>query len=293
MLRWLLLCLAGLTLAGCGSPEPEMEPDHNATPALYEVRDDGGAPRAYLFGTMHSLPDGTGWRTPTLEAAIDQSDMLIVEIADLENSAAIGRTFTALGTSPGHPDLLERVPVSARPALASLIARSDFKEGDFARIETWAAALILARVGETGDSRNGADRALIDAFAGREVHELEGARKQLGIFDALAEQDQVDLLVAVIEEDQERNADPEKLRRAWLAGDVAAIEDASNEGILADFELRQALLVERNADWATEIRRLIDQGRLPMVAVGAAHIVGPEGLVARLQAQGFIVARIQ
>lgn len=293
MLRTLFLFSLAVLTAACGSPEAGSEPDHGATPALYEVRDEGGAVRAWLFGTIHSLPEGTGWRTPPLETAIDSADLLMVEIADLQNSAAISRTFTALGTSPGHPALLDRVPASARPALASMIERSDFDEGDFGRIETWAAALMLARVGETGDSEFGADRLIIASFAGREIRELEGARKQLGIFDGLAEQDQADLLLAVIQEDQERTSDPDRLRRAWLAGDMAAIEEASNEGILADRELRQALLTDRNRDWAEQVRRVIDQGKTPFVAVGAAHIVGPEGLVALLEEKGFTASRIQ
>lgn len=294
MMRWLLSLLAGLTLAACGQDAASPPQDGAApTPLLLEVSDKGGAVRGWMFGTIHSLPDGTRWRTGTLEEKIDAADLLLVEIADLADTAALAETFTQLAISPDQPQLSLRVEPSARPALKRLIARSDFSERDFGEVETWAAALMLARLADTGDSSNGADRALIEAFTGRNIEELEGARRQLGIFDQLPESEQEDLLIAVIEEVERRDSKPDVLRRAWLSGDIEALEKASEEGILADPELREALLTGRNAEWADRIVRVMGQGEKPLVAVGAAHLVGPDGLAAMLEQRGFTVTRVQ
>lgn len=294
MLRWLLLLAFGAMLGACGEDVAETASDGAApTPLLYEVSDRGGAVRGWLFGTIHSLPDGTRWRTGTLEDRIDAADLLMVEIADLANSAALSETFTRLAIGGEQPDLSLRVEPSARPDLVRLIERSDFSEADFHRIETWAAALMLARLLESGKSENGADRAMIAAFAGREIREFEGAEVQLGIFDQLPESEQEDLLIAVVEEVENRTADPAELRRAWLAGDVEALVEASESGILADPELREALLTGRNRRWTQDLVGVMDQGRLPFVAVGAAHLVGPDGLKAMLEERGFTVSRIQ
>ena len=82
-------------------------------------------------------------------------------------------------------------------------------------------------------------------------------------------------------------------QQAWLRGDVAALEALDHAGLLADPELRDALLIQRNADWVRQLSAMLKQGEKPLVAVGALHLVGKDGLVARLQAQGFKVTRLQ
>jgi uncharacterized protein YbaP (TraB family) len=163
---------------------------------------------------------------------------------------------------------------------------------DFASEETWAAAIALARIDATGDPANGVDRALIADFAGRPVRELEGLRGQLSIFDRLPESAQAAMLAAVVRESETSARDPARLQRAWLAGDAAAIEQSTREGFLADPVLHEALLAGRNRRWADVLAPLLEQTPRPLIAVGAAHLVGPEGLAALLEARGYRVRRL-
>jgi uncharacterized protein YbaP (TraB family) len=50
----------------------------------------------------------------------------------------------------------------------------------------------------------------------------------------------------------------------------------------------QALLVERNRRWMPALTRCFATARC-FVVVGAAHLAGPDGLVAALAAQGYRV----
>ena len=293
MIRRLLIAFAAaLALAGCKAEVADNSAG-TASPILYRIDDSEGALRGWLFGTIHALPDGTEWRTETLDEAVEQADLLVVEIAALDDSAALFQTFSDLATSPGQPDIGMRVPETARPALFDLIRRAEYRPQDFHAVETWAAALLLAQSGERGDSKNGADRALLDDFDGREIREFEGAARQLAIFDRLPDKEQQDLLLAVVAEDGDRAEDPDRLRKAWLAGDARTLEDATTQGIMADPELRAALLVERNLAWSEQLVRILGEGRKPLVAVGAAHLVGPDGLAALLEKRGFSLERIQ
>jgi hypothetical protein len=151
---------------------------------------------------------------------------------------------------------------------------------------------MLAQVDAEGSPENGVDRALIRDFAGRDVREFEGAADQLVIFDRLPERDQRDLLEGVVREASDENADRGRLRRAWLSGDIAVLEEATNTGIMADPELRAALLVDRNTRWLALLAGELRAPERPLVAVGAAHLVGPDGLPAMLEARGYIVRRV-
>lgn len=151
-----------------------------------------------MVGTIHALPDDTEWRTPAITQATDAADLLIVEIAALDDGERVAGTFSELSTTPGLPPLEQRLPGDLVAPLTDLLERGGIERTRFAAVETWAAAIMLAQVDATGDAANGVDRALINDFADRPVRELEGAAAQLSIFDRLTEAQQRSMLAAVV-----------------------------------------------------------------------------------------------
>jgi uncharacterized protein len=281
-----------LTLAGCEDAPGEEHDSGPPSPLFYEIANADGAVEGWMVGTIHALPDGTRWRTPEIIAAIDKADLLIVEIADLGDKTALPQIFAQLATTPGQPPLDRRLPAELRANLDDLLDRGGLDPDQFSSTETWAATLTLAQVTAEGDPANGVDRALIADFNGRPVREFEGPRVQLSIFDRLPEADQRALLAAVVRDADKASDEGARLRHAWRSGDAAAIEAASQTGILADPDVRNALLTARNRDWVAKLLPHLQAEPRPLIAVGAAHLVGPEGLAARLEAQGYRVRRL-
>lgn len=282
-----------LILAGCSNAPGESAADAPPpSPLFYEIAAADGTVEGWMLGTIHALPPDTQWQTPAIGRVIDGADLLVVEIAALDDKSGLARTFSALATSPGMPPLPARVPAGLRPQLAAMMERGGIAEDAFSSRETWAAAIMLAQIDASGDPASGVDRAVIAAFAGRPVRELEGARGQLSIFDRLPESAQRAMLAAVVRESERAKRDPARLQRAWLAGDAGAIEGSTHEGFLADPRLRAALLTDRNRRWADALIPLLTQPPRPLIAVGAAHLVGPDGLVAKLEGQGYRLRRL-
>jgi uncharacterized protein YbaP (TraB family) len=282
-----------LSLAGCSeAPGGRAADGPPPNPLLYEITSADGAVEGWIFGTIHALPSGTNWRTPTLSRIVERADLLVVEIAALDDRDALATAFAALGTTPGQPALDRRLPADLHDPLADLLERGDMDADGFTTTESWAAALMLAQIDAVGDPANGVDRALIREFPAARIRELEGARAQLAIFDALPEGEQRSLLAAVVREAGAAKARGAELRGAWLAGDEAKLEAANTTGFLTDPELREALLVARNRRWDGAIAAMLANGPRPLVAVGTAHLVGPDGLVAMLRARGYRVRRM-
>jgi uncharacterized protein YbaP (TraB family) len=278
------VCLLPLALFAC-APAPR-----EAHPALWRV-EDGHGHTGWLFGTIHSSDRPLQWRTPAVAAAFDQAGAILVEVGNLADEAEVAATFTRLSRSAGEPPLSQRVSAKDRPALAAVLKKIGHADGDFAAMDTWAAALTLARAGASDDdARNGVDRSVIAAAGKRPVVELEGAAAQLGLFDALPESEQRDLLAAVVSEAAAPDRD---LAKSWRTGDMKAIEAETRTGLLADPELREVLFIGRNRRWTARIVTAIEAGRKPFVAVGAAHMAGPQGLPAMLGAQGLTVTRVE
>jgi len=287
-----LSCALGL--AGCGqNPAQEGAEQSPPLPALWQVASADGTVEGWLFGTIHSLPDGTTWETELLSDTIDDADLLIVEIADLENKAAISHIFARLARTDDMPPLSSRLPASEQAALREMMKAGSFSEGDFSATESWAAALMLAQSIRGSNPENGVDRALLRRFQGRPIRELEGAERQLGIFDRLPENDQRDLLTAVVLEGTASAEKSAELMRTWRSGDMERLAQENTEGLLSDPELRAALLVKRNEDWAKQLTALFPKVPPALIAVGAAHMAGPEGLPNLMQQRGYTVTRVQ
>jgi len=283
VIRACLLLLSALVLASCGS-EPKR--DWPApSPALWEVTGQDGQ-RGWLFGTVHALPDGVEWRTPVLERALGESGVLVVEIADLADGD--NGLFDEVAHTPGQMPLSQRVAPDERGALAALMKRAGSKDGDFSDIESWAAALMLSSAVRSGDPANGVDRALMDAA--QRVEGLESYAQQYGLFDALPEADQSDLLASVAQE--AANGGGEDTIIAWLTGDTERLENAISRGMLEYPHLREVLMTQRNRDWTARIDAMMTAQR-PFVAVGAGHMVGDDGLPALLSQRGYRLRRIQ
>lgn len=287
------LALAGaLLLAACGNGVDYEKIDGPAAPALWEITGNDGE-RGWVFGTAHSLPEGLDWQTPILRRAVSSSDRLVLEIADPGDTRSIANVFSDLGASPGQPPLSARLPAAMRPALADLLARARASDDRFVAIETWAAALILARAARGPREGESVDVALLALARGRPVTELEGVRAQLAIFDSLPEQDQRDLLAAVVRDAPMADAQSERLARLWRRGRTTDLARETRRGMLLDLELREALLLARNRRWSDKVEAMLNQGQHPFVAVGAGHVVGAEGLPELLRQRGWRVRRIQ
>jgi hypothetical protein len=57
-------------------------------------------------------------------------------------------------------------------------------------------------------------------------------------------------------------------------------------------ELQRTLLDDRNADWIPKLEKLFEQDKV-FVAVGAAHLQGPHGVIEQLKQRGYEITRIE
>lgn len=286
-----LICIGALWLSSCGAPNDSAAVDWPApSPAIWEANGPDGA-HLYLMGTIHALPAGVEWRTPAFEEAFANADILIVEIGDLGSAEDARMQFERRAYSEGLPPLMARIPRQSRESVDSLLEKTGFSAGDFDETETWAAAMQLSNAVRTGDPENGVDRALI--ASGKRVKSLESYASQFDRFDRLSDEAQSQMLLDVAEDASLPGRGSERIE-AWLTGDLDTLQSDSDRGILSNPELRGVLQTERNHLFVEKIRKEIAAtGKVPFVAVGAVHMLGPDGLPALLNAEGYTLRRLQ
>lgn len=300
MIRIVSALFAGIALlscSGCEAKAPPAKPVAQAVarPALWKVYD--ADTTVYLFGTIHLLPKGMEWHGPKLDAAMKASQDLVLETV-IDDPAALGAIMMKLGTSPGLPPVLDRVPPAIRPKLKATIEKTGLPLTTLDGMETWAASLVIstASLRSAGlDHDEGAEAQLTNAFrkAGKPVAGLETPAQQLGYFDGLSEEAQRKFLVSVADGSDRMAKEFAAMIGAWRKGDVKKIALTFDDEMRESAELADILLYKRNQRWAAWIKQRMDKPGTVFVAVGAGHLAGKQSVEDLLAKQGLKVVRVQ
>jgi uncharacterized protein YbaP (TraB family) len=281
LLAILLLCASGSALAH---------------PALWVVRD--ADTTVYLFGTVHLLPHDADWHFPALDKALADSRSLYVEITD-DDPAHMTALVLRYGIDTAHP-LSQQLTPFDRGRLERAARLADVPGGMAALnlMRPWLAALTLtvAPLVKAGlDPKLGVDKQLRTAMEqnGKPVHALETAEQQIRFLADMPTSLQLGLLRSTLRDTDRADVDLKQLIGAWKAGDDDAIARLENDQLKRqEPQLYQRLLVERNAAWVQRIEAMLDRPGTVFIAVGAAHLAGPDSVQAQLQAHGTPVERL-
>jgi uncharacterized protein YbaP (TraB family) len=165
------------------------------------------------------------------------------------------------------------------------------------RFKPWALALMLLGIewqnagfdANLGLDKHFYDRARSEAKA---VIGLETVAFQIARFDGLPMAQQDRLLAQTLKELDTQKAAVTTLANAWKAGDVGTIEQILLRDVKEEPQMYQRLIVERNRNWLPAIEALFDRRRPAFVVVGAAHLVGADGLLSMLRAKGYSLEQL-
>ena len=142
---------------------------------------------------------------------------------------------------------------------------------------------------ELGLDKHFYDQAKLD---GKAVQGLETAEYQISRLDGMTMEQQEHLLSESLKDLDSERTNMTKLVDAWRAGDAPNVERIVLSELKAEPLLYQRLLVERNRNWLPRIEALFARPKHALVVVGAAHLVGPDGLLAMLKAKGYTVEQL-
>lgn len=265
-----------------------------AHPTLWQAK--SGNSTIYLFGTVHLLPNDTDWHFPALNQALAQSQVLYIELID-DDQASMASLVLHYGLDTAHP-LSTQLSESDNTALTKAAQLAGLPGGaaTLQPMKPWLAALTLsvAPLLKAGlDPAEGVDKQLKLQMttAGKPVRGLETAEQQIQFLANMSSPMQLAFLRDTLQDVDKDTAELLSLVDAWKQGDVAAIAKLENSELKTrEPALYQTLIIDRNAKWADKIRDMLKQpGTTVFVAVGAAHLAGPDSVQAQLAKLGITV----
>lgn len=260
---------------------------------MWLVQDDDT--RIYLLGTMHALPRGTDWNVGKIAAAVRDSDELVMELSPAQLAAA-GGVFQKLAPRTAPLAIEKRLSGEALAGYRALEESGSGFGGD--TFDDWAVMVLMGqRVARNAklSPADGVETGLTEEFkaAGKPIGGLETAQAQLMLFETLDAPTQRALLTRAAKGSPKAVKEVAALTAAWSRGDIAALEKVINEDVDAVPSARQAIITDRNRRWSAWVQKRMARPGTVLMAVGAGHLVGSDGVPAMLAAQKMTVTRVQ
>lgn len=256
---------------------------------LWKIEGDGMQQPSYLYGTMHILcPDDFRISEQVLKA-YQNTEALVLEL------------------DPTNPEVLtEMQQLSVNPGFENIykvLSEKDYEKIDWVLTQNFGAGLDQLGVMKPFVLISMITKTLLPCeelkspeiyFVGlaneysRETIGLETAALQMGIFDEIPTELQIQEMLRML--DQKGVEELQAMKKAYLAEDLLALNKAmTSNAMMKDWE--HLILSNRNKQWVKDLSTLMPKKSL-FVAVGAGHLPGKEGVIELLKKEGFRVTPV-
>ncbi len=272
-----------------------------ATPALWKVK--GAHGTVYLFGSVHVMKKEVHWETPKVKDALTSSDELYLEISGLDEDSvkAAQPEIMELGVDQAHP-LSTKISKDDVALLDAAVKTMGLPgEAALEPMQPWLVYLtisVVPMVKAGYDPNSGIDRLLEAEAKGasKPVKGFETMSEQMHYFSDMAMPLQVEMLHQALVDLPKSAAETDTMVGDWTKGDVEGIGKLENEEMKAKYPaLYQKLLVDRNQRFADTLAGLLKDPATGtvFVAIGAAHLAGPDSVQKLLESKGYSAVRVE
>jgi len=299
-----LVLFSLLCLAACG-PAPltsgvddkvNAARERNDGPAIWVAKDYDST--VYLFGTVHLLPSDLSWQKDDMRAAFAEAGTVFFEI-DTGRDAQIEALVltTSLGMRQDGLRLSDSLDSYQLKLLEAAAHNGKLSLARLDGMKPWLASEFLT-VEAANQAGLSPELSADDALKSRAAREQKNIRYFETIEDqikAVAEQPdfvQMTLLTETLEGFNTLGGDLQQIADAWSVGRTDFL---TREVVMAmkrkSPDLYKSLMTERNARWATQLTRFMEDSGTAFVAVGTGHLLGENSLIEQLREQGYSVSR--
>lgn len=322
----LLAVLMVLTLCtGCGgrkerpekTPKPTAEavqtPDFDpadVTPAMWKVTDAEGH-TLYLFGTIHVGDGRSDAAMEKILPTVDSCDALALEfdLVEYETDVAAMMQTVETFTLPDDAEVTDTLPDELFERAKDLMDEAGVYNDGLLHfnVQFWSTLVdqCVMLVSSDLSSDHAMDSKLCEHAYDTElpVYSVESAQAQYDLLNSVPDELAVAMIRDTLDSRDTYNDDLNEMYALWLSGStdelLAFIEDDeepdpeeySPELIAMAEDFDRAMGPERNKEMCARALEYLAGGKTVFFAVGAAHMLGEEGLVQLLTDAGCTVER--
>ena len=285
------LMLSLVSLASCAQKSEPTKAANNNT-LLWKISGIGLKNPSYLFGTIHMLCSDDAILSSNMKKAISNADEIYLEV-DLDNMMEM-------------LTVIPKMKMTGDTTLQDLLSKEDYEKVKnyfearqsllpFSMLETFKPILAASTL-EQGDlpcdESSAMEQVIMEAAKENKktIKGLETMGYQASMLDSIPYKYQAQQLVSYID-NADKNEDSKEMKemlRAYNEQDLAKLEGMllkTDAGISAFTDI---LLYNRNRNWVQKLKELMKNKSL-VVAVGAGHLPGEQGVIQLLRKEGYKV----
>ena len=265
---------------------------------LWEIQSEQG--NSYLFGSVHLLKKEHYPLKEVIEDSFDQSDVLVLEI-DLSggNLVKAGLYLLEKGKYQGEETLKDNISEKTYQLLEDKAKTMEMNLEWLNKWKPWMVAfhILERKLMSLGyNPMDGIDMYFLNKSQGKkEIQGLETVELQVGLFENFSKEESEKFLLSTIMEADQLEKEMDKMITAWSTGDVEKMEKTMTESIREYPELEafyKKLNDDRNVRMVEKIISMLKTDKKYFIVVGAAHMIGKNGIVQLLKNKGYSVNQL-
>ena len=279
----------------CKQKEVEVPAQGNSL--LWRVSGNGLEKPSYLYGTVHIICSEDAALSENFKKIIRKADEVYFEV-DLDNMAEM-------------MSVLDKMKMKGGTTLETLLGQDDFEKVKqyvednssilpFSEMKKYLPILVSTILVEKimdCDERTGIEEEVMEVAKKnkKQVHGLESSSYQFSLMDSIPYAEQAKELVAFVDSaanEEWLKAEMDKFYDAYLEQDMEKVEKMTMEMDPTLTKYADMLLYNRNRNWVVKLKELMPEKSI-VVAVGAGHLPGKNGLIDLLKKEGYDVTPLE
>ncbi|HWD37495.1 MAG TPA: TraB/GumN family protein [Fimbriimonas sp.] len=256
-----------------------------------------GTSSIYMVGSIH-IGSPKMYPLPSqYDEAFKRAKAVVVE-ADVNHiDPSMVATLMSDGMYSGDDNLFKHVsPDVAKQIRQFCKANPEFSEERFGQFKPWMASMMIevAPALKSGMKVNlGIDEHFMSLAtkAKKPIVEAESVDFQLKLLTSIPPDEQNDMLKDALKGQHDMKEGMGKLVSQWVAGDAASLTKEFIKEKPTKFDHR--ILLDRNPHMADVAEGFLKKKEPCLFIVGAAHLLGPDGVVSILKKRGYTVTQVK
>jgi uncharacterized protein YbaP (TraB family) len=261
---------------------------------LWEVSGNGLTAPSYVFGTIHLIPKKDFVMDASVKKAFENCKTLALE-ADLNMDKETRDKLAVSTLLPDNKTMEAFMSVADFDFLTAYVKDtlqvSSIKWMLFKRVRPFFLSSLLMK--EISGKTESYEERFMDMAKKRDMPliGLESVLYQLSIIDSIPVERQVTMMLQGFRSGKDIRKEWQELVQIYKNKDLPGMQKLMIEegNDIPDFEER--FLNRRNRNWIPVMENLM-QKNPTFVAVGAAHLMGPNGVISLLRQKGYTVSPV-
>lgn len=257
---------------------------------LWEVKTKEGKTCSYLFGTIHAIDETKFYFPKKLEKIASKCDAICLEIAGISSTPPSVEKL--MMTDKSLQDLFTKSQMDSIHYWAErfLLMKPNQFDENFGQAKPFLLLQFILKTSLPEDIKS--YELVLEETAKKNNQELLGFETvdfQLSLFDQMTLDEQVRMVMESLRDEKNAKNKFEEMQQVYLEQDLDQLYKMTKD---ESTTLNRSFLEDRNIDWIPKIEE-ITKNKIVFIAVGAAHLAGPEGVIELLINKGFQVLPVK